>query len=200
MLILFWQKALKPLGVVGLWIMFGSSSLNVTEKPSSICSKYHLHYTFNIKYKKSVLFISASSDDNPVCVLHVDLDSGNYGNTKLFRENVDKWTKLQQSLNALNKSQKKTIYENTLETLGRSFKCNYGYHTKYNKNFTVASVSRSTKPSTSTVSTRSKVPLNRATQKNECSRSNILPNLCIFCAKGRTKYKGNIIDIGKCEK
>ena len=26
-----------------------------------------------------------------------------------------------------------------------------------------------------------------------------MPNLCIFCAKGCNKYKGNIIDIGKCE-
>ena len=86
-----------------------------------------------------------------------------------------------------------------METLGHFFKCNYGYHTKCYKNFTAVSVSQSTKPSTSTVSTRSKVPLNRATQKNESSWSNILPNLCIFCAKGRKKYKGNIIDIGKCE-
>ena len=84
--------------------MFGSSTLNVTDKPNSICSKYHLYYTFNIKYKKSVLYISASSDDNPVYVLHVDFDSGNYGNTKLFTENVDKWTKVQQSLNAPKKS------------------------------------------------------------------------------------------------
>ena len=86
-----------------------------------------------------------------------------------------------------------------MKTLGHSFKCNCGYHTKCYKNFTAASVSQSTKPSTSTESTRSKVPLNRATQKNESSKSNILPNLCIFCAKGRKRHKGNIIDIAKCE-
>ena len=55
------------------------------------------------------------------------------------------------------------------------------------------------KPSTSTVSTRWKVPLNRATQQNESSKSNILPNLCIFCVKGCKKCKRSIIDIGKCE-
>ena len=49
-----------------------------------MCSKYHLYYTVNITYKKSVLFISASSDANPVCLLHVDLDSDNYGNIKLL--------------------------------------------------------------------------------------------------------------------
>ena len=86
-----------------------------------------------------------------------------------------------------------------METLGHSFKYNYGYHTKCYKNFTAVSVSQSTKPWTSTVSTRSDVPLNRATQKSECSRSNILPNLCIFSAKGRKKYKWSITDIGKCE-
>ena len=106
---------------------------------------------------------------------------------------------VQQSLNARKKSQKKTRYEDILETLRHSFKCNYGYHTKCYKNFKAVSVSQSIKPSTSTVSTRSKVPLNRATQKNESSKSNILPNLCLFCAKGRKKYKGNIINIGKCE-
>ena len=53
--------------------------------------------------------------------------------------------------------------------------------------FTAVSVSQSTKPSTSTVSIRSKVSLNRATQKNEPPKSNILLNLCIFCAKGRKK-------------
>ena len=179
--------------------MFGSSSLNVTDKPSSICSRYHLHYTFNIKYKKSVLFISASSNDNPVCVLHVDFASDNYGNIKLFTENFDKWTKVQQSLNAPKNSQKKTKYDDILEALSHSFRCNFGYHTKCYKHFTVVSVCQSTKPSTTTVSTRSKVPLNRATEKNEFSKSNILPNLCIFCAKGRKKYKGNIIDIGECQ-
>ena len=147
--------------------MFGSSSLNVTDKPSSIYSKYHLYYTFNIKYKKlSFFFISASSDDNPVCVLHVDFHSDNYGNINMFTENVNKWTKVQQSLNAREKSQKKTKYENILETLGHSFNRNYGYHIKCYKNFTAVSVSQSTKTPTSTISTRSKVPLNRATQKN----------------------------------
>ena len=34
---------------------------------------------------------------------------------------------------------------------------------------------------------------------NPPSQSNILPNFCIFCAKGCKKYKGNIIDIGKCK-
>ena len=68
---------------------------------------------------------------------------------------------VQQSLNARKKSQKKTRYEDILETLRHSFKCNYGYHTKCYKNFTAVSVSQS--------------------------------------AKGRKKYKGNIIDIGKCE-
>ena len=134
--------------------MFGSSSTSVTDKPSSICSKYHLCYTFNIKYKKSVLFISASLDDKSVCMPHFDFDSGNYGKIKL-----------QQSLNAPRKSRNKTKYENILETLGHSFKCNYGYHTKCYKHFTGVSVSQSTKPSTSTVNTRSKVPLNRATHK-----------------------------------
>ena len=38
----------------------------------------------------------------------------------------------------------------------------------------------------------------RAIQKSESPKSNILPNLCKFCAKGHKKYKGNIIDIGKC--
>ena len=38
----------------------------------------------------------------------------------------------------------------------------------------------------------------RAIQKSESPKSNILPNLCTFCAKGHKKYKGNIIDIGKC--
>ena len=84
----------------------------------------------------------------------------------MFTENVNKWTKVQQSLNARKKSQKKTKYENILETLGHSFKCNYGYHIKCYKNFTAVSVSQSTKTPTSTISTRSKVPLNRATQKN----------------------------------
>ena len=97
------------------------------------------------------------------------------------------------------KRQKKTKHEDILETLGHSFKCNYGYHTKCYKNFAAVSVSQSTKPSTSTVSTRSKVPLNTATQKNECSRSNILPDLCIFFAKGCKKYKENVTGIGKCE-
>ena len=62
------------------------------------------------------------------------------------------------------KSQKKTKYEDVLGTLGHSFKCNYDCHTKCYKNFTAVPVSQSTKPSTSTVSTRSKVLLNRATK------------------------------------
>ena len=45
----------------------------------------------------------------------------------------------------------------------------------------------------------SKVPLERATQKNESSKSNILPNLYIFCVKVCKKCNGKIIDIGKCE-
>ena len=55
------------------------------------------------------------------------------------------------------------------------------------------------KPSTSTASTRWKIPLKRATQQNESSKSNILPNICIFCVKGCKKCKRSIIDIGKCE-
>ena len=105
--------------------MVGSSSLNVTDKPSSII----LSITYIISYnsiKSSVLLISASSDDNPLCVLHVDFHSDNYGNIKLFTENVDKWTKVQQSWNARKKIQKKTKYDDILETLAHSFKCNYG--------------------------------------------------------------------------
>ena len=75
-----------------------------------------------------------------------------------------------------------------LETLTHSFKCNYGYHTKCYKNFTAVSVSQSNKSSKLTISTRSKFPLNRATQKNESSMSNILQNLCMFCAEGRKNY------------
>ena len=95
----------------------------------------------------------------------LDFYSDNYGNIKLFTENVDKWTKVQQSLNAREKSQKKTKYEDVLETLGYFFNCNYGYHTKCYKNFTTVSVSQSTKPSTSTVSTRA-----TQEQKNESSK------------------------------
>ena len=102
-------------------------------------------------------------------------------------------------LECLGKSQKKTTYEDILETLGHSFECYYGYHTKCCRKCTAVSVSQSTKRSASTVSTRSKVPLNRATQNNESSKSNVLPNLCVFCTKGCKKFKGNIIDIGKCE-
>ena len=105
-------------------------------------------------------------------------------------------------MNAWEKSQKKTTYEDILETLGHSFECNYGYHTKCYRKVTAASVSQSTKPSASTVSTRSKVPLNRAAQNNKSSKSNVLPNLCVFCTKGTKgckKFKGDISDIGKCE-
>ena len=132
-------------------------------------------------------------------MLHVNFASDNYGNIKLFTENFDKWTKVQQSLNAPKNSQKKTKYDEILETLGHSLKCNYGYHTKCYKHFTAVSVSQGIKLSTSTVSTRSKLPLNRATEKSKSSKSNILPNLCIFCAKGRKKYKGIIIDIRECQ-
>ena len=102
-------------------------------------------------------------------------------------------------MNARRKSQKKTKYEDILETLGHSFKCNYGYHTKCYKSFTAISVSQSIKLSTSTVSTRWKVSLNRSTHQNKSSKSYILRNLCIFSPKGRKKYKRNIIDIGKCK-
>ena len=56
-----------------------------------------------------------------------------------------------------------------------------------------------TVPLTSTVSTKWKFPLNSKRQLNESSKSNILPNLCTFCAKGREKYKINITDTGKRE-
>ena len=97
------------------------------------------------------------------------------------------------------KKSKKTKHEDILETLGYSFKCNFGYHTKCYENLTAVSVSQSTNPSTSTGSTMSKVPLERATQKNESSKSNILPTLYIFCVKVCKKCKGKTIDIGKCE-
>ena len=87
---------------------------------------------------------------------------------------------VQLSLNARKKSQKKTKYEDILETLRHSFKCNYGYHTKCYKNFTAVSVSQSIKPSTSTVSTRSKVPLNRATQKKMNPPSQIFYQIFVY--------------------
>ena len=148
-----------------------------------------------LQYKLFQLPIQVYKYNFSVCVLHVDFHSDNYANIRLLIKNVtknfDKWTKDQQSLNARKKSQKKTKYEDVLETLGHSFKCNYGCHTRCYKNFTAVPVSQSTKPSTSTVSTRSKVLLNRAAQKSQSSKSNILPNLCIFCAKGGKKSKGN---------
>ena len=130
-------------------------------------------------------------------MFHIDFHSGSYGNIKLFTENVYEWTEVQQNLNARKKGQKKPKHD-ILEILGQSFKCNYGYHRKCYKNFTAVSVSQVTKPWTSIVCTRLKVLSNRATQKNESSKSNILLSLCIICATGCQKYKGNIIDIGKC--
>ena len=68
---------MKPLGAVGVIVNGWKFQFKRYDKPSSIFSKYHLYYTFNIKYEKSGLFISASSDDNPVRVFHVDFDSDN---------------------------------------------------------------------------------------------------------------------------
>ena len=51
------EKVLKPLGAVRAMDNVWKFCLNVTGKLSSIFVKYHLHYAFNRKYKKSVLFI-----------------------------------------------------------------------------------------------------------------------------------------------
>ena len=104
----------------------------------------------------------------------------------------------QQSLNARKKSQKKTKYEDVLETLGHSFKCNYGCHTRCYKNFTAVPVSQSTKPSTSTVSTRSKVLLNRAAQKAN-PPSQIFYQIFAYFVQKVVRNLKETIDIGKCE-
>ena len=134
------------------------------------------------------------------CILHLGKDGSCTGDIKPFRENYESWKRVQTYSNARTSQQQESKYKDIAKNVPENFKTNDGYHAECYKKFTAITLSKAQISKDQQIK-RSKFlrSCNLNVSRNEQNRR-VLPALCIFCGKGRKKYKQKWVELSSSEK